>query len=218
MQIVALLLALSSTAIAAPIPAREQVASPARLPGGTGFDKRALAVHGTTENFNNGVYYLRIDVAQRKLTNYRLPSATFTNYCGYHRVSGGRIGDYKPKSISRSILVHEQVDAPLLTLWQHGRGGEDYNETPLAHTFPEFHPRGTRLEIPSDSRLMNFILHRCRNTRPYPWVRITWRTDHSCRWKPELWHKPELWRDEYEVRYPSTLMITKTLVLHCVNR
>ena len=216
MRALILCLSLSATAYAAPIPPREQVATNPGLRGSSGFDKQIVQLHANQEDFDNGVYFLRIDVRQRKLTNYRLPRATFTNYCGHFRTRGGSIGDYKPKSIYRTIKVFDEVNGNFpIPLYWFSQPGQDHNETPVVYSMEEFHPRGTRLEIPSDSRLMSYILHRCRNTRPYPWVRMQWRTMHSCRWKPEIWHKPSIWRDEYV----SSLQVmqTKTVVLHCVN-
>lgn len=218
MNFTALFFALAAAlpAHSAPIPPREQVYNNTRLPGGAGYDKQILQLRGNQEDFDNGVYFLRIDVAQRKLTNYRLPAVTFTNYCGHYRASGGSIGDYKPKSIYRTLKVFDEANGNRLeTLYWFGRAGQDYNETPVVYTMNEFHPRGTQLSIASDSHLMAILIQRCRHVRPYPWVRMQWQTAHSCRWKPEIWHKPNLWRDEYAA--PLNVMDTKTVVLHCVN-
>ena len=212
-----LFLALLTTApaCAAPVPPSEQVFSNSRLPGGAGFDKQIIQLHANQEDFDNGVYFLRIDVRQRKLTNYRLPRVTHTNYCGHHRASGGAIGDYKPKSILRTVkILHEPSGTQTAVQW-FGRYGQDYNETPVVHTLPEFHPRGTQIAINSDSGLMSMILQKCRSQRPYPFVQMNWQGSHACRWKPEIWHKPSLWADEYAA--PLGARITQNVVLHCVN-
>lgn len=209
-------LAASTASLAAPIPPRERVSTSPGLRGSNGFDKQILQLHANQEDFDNGVYYLRIDVAQRKLTNYRLPRATFTNYCGHFRASGGSVGDYKPKSIYRNIKIFDEAnDNFLLPLYSFSQPGQDHNDTPVVYSMSEFHPRGTQLSIPSDSRLMNLIIRKCRNMRPYPWLRMHWSTTHSCRWKPEIWHKPGPWRDEYVS--PLEVMVAKSVVLHCVN-
>jgi|GEM_PF-3328402 len=214
--LLAVLLTASGVASADPIPARERVYSNSRLPGGTGFDKQIVHLHGVQADFDNGVYFLRIDVHQKKLTNYRLPSVTFTNYCGHFRTNGGSIGDYKPKSISRLMTVRNETTDTQLPLWNLGNPGQDYNQTPIESRIGEFHPRGTRIDIPTDSPLMRLLLQKCKYMRPYPYARITWETTHSCRWKPEIWHKPNLWKDEYLVPITST-MISKSVFLHCVN-
>jgi hypothetical protein len=217
MKFIFLLLALPlSNALATPVPPSEVVYSNPRIPGSTGYDKQILQLHAEQEDFDNGTFFIRVDMRQGKVTNFRLPRATFTNYCGQYRSSGGSIGDYKPKSIYRTLKVLVEPRNIEWSVYHFGRSGQDYNETPVVHTFAEFHPRGTQINIPADSDLMAMILRKCRNQRPYPFVQMIWQTSHLCRWKPEIWHKPNLWEDEY--RFPFAARITKNVVLHCVNR
>jgi hypothetical protein len=205
----------ATSAFAAPIAPAEQVYNITRLPGGTGFDKQIVQLHANSEDFDSGMYFLRIDVRQRKLTNYRLPRATYTNYCGHYRRSGGSIGDYKPKNIYRTLKILHEPTGMEMAIFHFGRHGQDYNETPVVQPIAEFHPRGTRIDIPSDSGLMSMILQKCRSMRPVPQVVLTWQTAHSCRWKPEIWHKPSSWADEYRPSLAARVRLN--VVLHCVN-
>lgn len=197
-------------AFAGPIPGYERVNRKPRMPG---QDSAGIQIHGNQEDFDNGVYYFRIDVRAKRLVNYRLPSVTFSNYCGHHRSPGGSVGDYKPKSILNSISIMFNDVNDRVPFWSAGSIGQDYNETPVNSRIGEFHPRGTRIDIPSDSRLMTYLLYRCAKEQ---WVRIYYKTTNSCRWKPEIWHKPEIWKAEYE--FPLLVTVGKTVWLHCVNR
>jgi len=202
------------SAHARPISPVESVYRSTSLRGGIGFDKQIIQLFGTEEEFT-GVYFLRIDVRQRKLTNYRLPRATFTNYCGHYRESGGSIGDFKPKSIYRTIRILHEASGWEDVVFAFGQSGRDYNENPVQLNFNEFHPRGTKISLDPKSEVMTMLIDKCRNMRPVPHFQMTWQTAHSCRWKPEIWHKPAPWSEEYVT--PIRTRLTRNVHLQCVN-
>lgn len=202
----------SQSSFAAPVPPVEEIFR-WRLTGGQGFDQEIVRVHGDSEEFESGFFYLRFDVRHQRLLDYRLPRFSVTQYCGYHRLNGGSVGDYKPKSVLSSIFMVSASGSRLI-LWGAGTFGQDYNDTPIVNTY-DLSRRGSRIDLRESPEQLRMLENLCRSGARQPKIRLQWGGFTRCRWKPEDWHKPVQFHIEYTP--PLNAVIEKDVVVRCEN-
>lgn len=207
--LLALLSVLSIPAEAVPVGSARAVHLPTYA-GGRGQDQERIRVVAEEEQLRDGsTYFFRFSMGRRRLLAYNLPHIEVMQACEFHRVSGGRIGDYKPKGMQPFIMVGGGTNAGVL--FQHGSLNDDYNEVRVEKRF-QFARGDTRIVLNAGS-LRAFELFCAANGAGRQLMTIQWSLGGLCRWKPENWHKPE----SFPFQYRPTLeaRITRLITTYC---
>lgn len=204
----ALLLPFAHAALADPIPA-SRAAFALRLPGGTGQDMERVRVLADEAELRNGTYFFRFSMSRRSLLAYNLPHLEVMQKCEFHRASGGRVGDYKPKGFQPTIMINTGWNAGFL--FQHGAWGDDYNDNPVEKRF-QFARGPTRIVLNDTSRRAFELFCAAKGPGTHEMM-ISWSLSGRCRWKPENWHKPENFPFEYTPELEAR--IVRMITTHC---